>query len=49
MKWVVFILTQGYDLNYTGIIFGNEITYDRENNQIKILKENYYDGKTINC
>jgi DUF2075 family protein len=35
--------TQGYDLNYTGIIFGNEITYDRENNQIKILKENYYD------
>jgi DUF2075 family protein/predicted GIY-YIG superfamily endonuclease/SOS-response transcriptional repressor LexA len=35
--------TQGYDLNYTGIIFGNEITYDKENNQIKILKENYYD------
>ena len=35
--------TQGYDLNYTGIIFGNEIIYDKENNQIKILKENYYD------
>ncbi|MEZ7506056.1 DNA/RNA helicase domain-containing protein [Flavobacterium sp. Arc2] len=35
--------TQGYDLNYTGIIFGNEITYDKANNQIKILKENYYD------
>ncbi len=35
--------TQGYDLNYTGIIFGNEITYDKENNQIKIIKENYYD------
>ena len=35
--------TQGYDLNYTGIIFGNEITYDKESNQIKILKENYYD------
>jgi DUF2075 family protein/SOS-response transcriptional repressor LexA/predicted GIY-YIG superfamily endonuclease len=35
--------TQGYDLNYTGIIFGNEITYDTENNQIVILKENYYD------
>ncbi|NGY37832.1 DUF2075 domain-containing protein [Flavobacterium sp. XN-5] len=35
--------TQGYDLNYTGIIFGNEITYDKENNQIKIFKENYYD------
>lgn len=35
--------TQGYDLNYTGIIFGNEITYDKATNQIKILKENYYD------
>jgi DUF2075 family protein len=35
--------TQGYDLNYTGIIFGNEITYDKINNQIKIIKENYCD------
>lgn len=35
--------TQGYDLNYTGVIFGNEITYDFETKQIKILKENYYD------
>jgi DUF2075 family protein/SOS-response transcriptional repressor LexA/predicted GIY-YIG superfamily endonuclease len=35
--------TQGYDLNYTGIIFGNEITYDKATDQIKILKENYYD------
>ena len=35
--------TQGYDLNYTGIIFGNEITYDKDTNEIKILKENYYD------
>lgn len=35
--------TQGYDLNYTGIIFGNEITYDKATNEIKILKENYYD------
>jgi DUF2075 family protein/SOS-response transcriptional repressor LexA len=35
--------TQGYDLNYTGLIFGNEITYDKATNQIKILKENYYD------
>ncbi|RZL44175.1 MAG: DUF2075 domain-containing protein [Pedobacter sp.] len=35
--------TQGYDLNYTGIIFGNEITYDKATNQIKIIKENYYD------
>ncbi len=35
--------TQGYDLNYTGIIFGKEITYDKATNQIEILKENYYD------
>lgn len=35
--------TQGYDLNYTGIIFGNEISYDKATNQIIILKENYYD------
>lgn len=35
--------TQGYDLNYTGVIFGNEITYDIITNQIQILKENYYD------
>lgn len=35
--------TQGYDLNYTGIIFGNEITYNKESNEIRVLKENYYD------
>ncbi len=35
--------TQGYDLNYTGVIFGNEITYDKINDEIIILKENYYD------
>ncbi len=35
--------TQGYDLNYTGIIFGNEIAYDKEKNEIVILKENYHD------
>ena len=35
--------TQGYDLNYAGIIFGNEITYDKENDQIVIIKENYFD------
>lgn len=33
--------TQGYDLNYTGIIFGSEITYDNE--KIQIISENYYD------
>jgi len=34
---------QGYDLNYAGIIFGKEITYDKRTNQIEILKDNYYD------
>jgi DUF2075 family protein/predicted GIY-YIG superfamily endonuclease/SOS-response transcriptional repressor LexA len=35
--------TQGYDLNYAGIIFGNEITYDKVKNEIVIIKENYFD------
>jgi len=35
--------TQGYDLNYTGVIFGNEISYDKEKNEIFIKRENYHD------
>ena len=35
--------TQGYDLNYTGIIFGNEISFDKKTNAIKIVEENYHD------
>ncbi|MFK7972369.1 MAG: DNA/RNA helicase domain-containing protein [Bacteroidia bacterium] len=35
--------TQGYDLNYTGIIFGHEIGYNAETDEIVILKENYFD------
>jgi DUF2075 family protein/predicted GIY-YIG superfamily endonuclease len=35
--------TQGYDLNFVGIIFGREITYDKTRNRIVILKENYFD------
>lgn len=35
--------TQGYDLNYVGIIFGKEITYDKDKNELVILKENYHD------
>ncbi|NQV50205.1 MAG: DUF2075 domain-containing protein [Candidatus Marinimicrobia bacterium] len=35
--------TQGYDLNYAGIIFGNEISYDKQKNEIIIRKENYHD------
>ena len=35
--------TQGYDLNYSGIIFGNEISFDPLTNKIIINKENYFD------
>lgn len=35
--------TQGYDLNYAGIIFGHEITYNPETNSIEIIPENYRD------
>ncbi len=35
--------TQGYDLNYAGVIFGNEITYNPSTNAIEIVESNYYD------
>jgi DUF2075 family protein len=35
--------TQGYDLNYTGVIFGHEIRYDKRLDQIVIEKNNYHD------
>lgn len=35
--------TQGYDLNYAGIIFGKEIGYDKENNSIIIRPNEYHD------
>jgi DUF2075 family protein len=35
--------TQGYDLNYTGIIFGHEISYDEERGRIVVRQENYHD------
>ncbi|MBA9075020.1 hypothetical protein GGR22_003197 [Flavobacterium gossypii] len=35
--------TQGYDLNYTGVIFGNEISYNPDTNEIVINKDNYFD------
>jgi DUF2075 family protein len=35
--------TQGYDLNYSGIIFGHEIGYDPVAKQIVIRPEHYYD------
>lgn len=36
---------QGYDLNYVGLIFGNEIDYDPVKNEIVIDKGNFYDSK----
>lgn len=35
--------TQGYDLNYTGVIFGHEITYNKVTGTIEIIEENYHD------
>ncbi|WP_220399597.1 DNA/RNA helicase domain-containing protein [Filimonas effusa] len=39
---------QGYDLNYAGIILGNEIGYDKEKNEIIIRKEHYFDANGKN-
>jgi DUF2075 family protein/predicted GIY-YIG superfamily endonuclease len=35
--------TQGYDLNYTGVIFGNEISYNKVKDEIVINEEEYFD------
>ena len=35
--------TQGYDLNYTGVIFGNEITYNKAKGKIEINSKFYFD------
>lgn len=40
--------TQGYDLNYTGIIFGEEISYNPETKSIEIIAKNYFDKKGKN-
>lgn len=37
--------TQGFDLNYTGLIIGNELKYDCENNQFIVDRKHYYDSK----
>lgn len=34
---------QGYDLNYTGVIFGKEIDYDSSENKIIVDSTKYYD------
>ncbi len=35
--------TQGYDLNYVGLIFGPEIVFNPKTQKIEVLKENYFD------
>lgn len=37
--------TQGFDLNYTGLIIGNELKYDLENKKFVVDRSNYYDAK----
>jgi len=37
--------TQGYDLNYAGVIFGNEIKFNKETQEIEIDKSQYFDSK----
>lgn len=37
--------TQGFDLNYTGLIIGNELKYDDVENKIYIDRKEYYDVK----
>jgi DUF2075 family protein len=37
--------TQGYDLNYVAVIFGQEIDYDEETNSFVIDRNKFYDTK----
>ena len=37
--------TQGFDLNYTGLIIGNELKYDLEKGKFIADRNNYYDAK----
>jgi len=39
--------TQGYDLNYTGVIFGQEIRYDPHSKSIVIERDNYFDRNGV--
>lgn len=40
--------TQGYDLNYVGVIFGPEIVLNPNTNLIEISRENYFDSNGQN-
>lgn len=39
------ILNKGFDLNYTGLIIGNELKYDEKKNKIYVDKKEYQDVK----
>ena len=41
---------QGYDLNYVGVIFGPEITFNKKTGRIEVNPQNYLDrlGKSVN-
>lgn len=41
--------TQGYDLNYTGVILGPEISYDPIAKKIVVIKDNYHDKNGKNA
>lgn len=34
---------QGYDLSYSFVVFGNDIIYNPNTNEIEVVKENYFD------
>jgi DUF2075 family protein len=36
---------QGYDLNYAGVIIGNDLGYDPEKQKLVFYRENYHDKK----
>ncbi len=40
--------SQGYDLNYAGVIFGTEIHLDPKTNRLEIEPKNYHDSKGKN-
>ncbi|MCL2638232.1 MAG: DUF2075 domain-containing protein [Oscillospiraceae bacterium] len=35
----------GLDLNYAGVVIGNDLFYDKADNKIKVNKKSFYDGK----
>ena len=35
--------SQGYDLNYCGVIFSNDIRFNKETGKIECVPESYYD------